>query len=192
MEIRHGKYFLLQGSHREGDIFVREYEDPADFSEDYLDGNPYPTDSPPARLFYRSSRERNTDWLPGTSSIPIVAGRFRDVVTQYEPENLAFYPVELICRETSECDNSFYFMNILGNISCLDQDRSRFRRSAAAPQVILSIDELVLAESMINQRHLFRMKEFDILIFVTALLRHAMEHAELSGVRFVRLGEYHE
>ena len=185
-------YFLVRRIHRDGDIFIKEFEDPADFGEDYMDGNPYPKGSPPAKFFYRSAQKRETDLLLGIFSIPVVSERFRDVATQHEPDKLEFHPVELICHETGASESSYFFMNILDNVSCFDRERSRFRSSEVAPAVLSSIEELVLNESMIDQRHLFRMKEFDTLIFASAALRDAIEQAELSGVRFSRLDEYPE
>lgn len=167
------------------DVRVYTYNDPAGFAESYTDGVRFVTDSPPAQFFYRLAKHRKTDYLQGAVSIPVISEQFRTIVAEYEPEKVEFYPVEIICDEEDGVDHSYSFMNILDNVDCFDRTRSQFSADDLMPAVIWSIEHLVIDESVIRGRHIFRMVDFETLIFVSGALRQAIEKAELSGVSFL-------
>lgn len=184
------EFFIIKRHTAEQEIFVEEYDDPNEYGKHFASGSPINEAETKTKLFFKQKSYRKPDYLGGILSFPVVSSRFKNLLVNYDSNNLEFHTVDLICKKTDEIDSSYSFMNILNNVPCFDWEASEYEVSPLAPTVILGVNKLVVNSAATQGRPIFRMKEIRSIILVNLKLRQAIERESLTGIRFMNLDEY--
>ncbi len=180
------KFFELDRIFHKGDIYIESSEVPEYIQENYSDGISLAPIKGTLKFFYKYKTNRKPDYLSGTEGYPIVSTRFKDILTDISPGFLEFFPVQLICEKTKEIDTSYFFVNILNNIPCLDWAQSKYEKFGLA-DVVINVSKLVIKPDVIRDRNIFRIAELPVLIFVSDKLKSILEKEAISGVEIINI-----
>lgn len=104
--------------------------------------------------------------------------------------NFQEFPVLLHNRLNDTESREYALVNIIGLISCLDVENSRFKRSPTGDCPIEFIYKLVLNTSLIKNKEFFRLCEIPQILIVNNKIKVACESAQITGVRFYAPEQY--
>ncbi|HBA85379.1 MAG TPA: hypothetical protein DCZ95_14930 [Verrucomicrobia bacterium] len=126
---------------------------------------------PPLRIVGKSKRIR--DFVSWMRAAPVVSQRAQDVLFPLIGPYVEFLPLIEIRRK------SFFAINVLNIVDCLDKERSVIHYATDDPQHILSIPVYVFRESAIPKSPLFKIPEDTGSVFVTqpfvdTVIKHAL------------------
>jgi len=117
------------------------------------------------------------------SSEYFVTNAFKRVIEGLESaENMHFIAVTLV-------DKQYWLLNILNNIECFDFENSEYSVREGNPRIIRDIKTMALMESRINGRHIFRVAEKPVYIFISQTLKDAIEANNLTGIEYDNIFE---
>lgn len=181
-------FSLLKRHTNPGEVFVTQYDDPRDYEDRCLQGDPIPTTEERATLLH--PRGIKPDQISGIFSFPVVSQTFRTFLEAAAVSFVEFHAVTLRCTATNEVDQTYSFMNLLDPIECIARDRSQLTPSEHDSQIIRRVERLVIDEAATQGRKLFRLSEIRPLILIHATLREQIQAVGLSGIVFMELSEY--
>lgn len=93
------------------------------------------------------------------------------------------YPVDVTYHGVLYKEAQYFFLNILDEADCLDRTAARYAEKSG---YVGDISKLVIDESKVTDKHLFRLaKAYQFVVLVSASLAGAVEGAGITGVRFV-------
>lgn len=175
-------FYLLNRMVTSGDVFIKDYQAPRVYEYDYSKGVPLEV-GPPIRLLYKYKSNRKTDYVSGIHSFPVISGRFEQVLSEAGAEHLEFHAAQLVCTKTGEVDDSYWFLNILHNVPCLDRQRSEYE-TFGSTQEITYVTKFVIEPDELRGREIARIAEFREAILISSRVRRSIEEAGLTGVSF--------
>jgi hypothetical protein len=130
------------------------------------------------------------DYVWATFRGTILSSGFKSVLDQVGIDNIDYYPVRIVNEITDEIARDYYAANIIGVISCMDKEKSKYTVFPAIPDKISSIEELHLDYAKIHNERIFRLSERIVLILVDESVKAAVTRAELKGAKFVPAENY--
>jgi hypothetical protein len=123
------------------------------------------------------------DVLPSIG-IPLVSKRWLDSFIHLEGNQLQFVPA-VIKDDFKNQNTSFYALNVLKTISCLDKEKSIFQIDEDGDYEIKKF--FISPEAMKNYT-IVRMEEHRSYIIVTGEFKRRCEEAGLKGINFIEEG----
>jgi hypothetical protein len=115
----------------------------------------------------------------------IVSAPVAELLTQLNVTHVEYLPIRVGSLAT------YTLVNLLDPVDCIDRVQSGARASAIDPDMIMSIQRLVLDPSRIDpERALFRCCGLSSAILVRADLREALLEKGFSGVRMLELSMF--
>ena len=70
-------FFILKRHTAEGEIFIKEYDDPNEYGKYFADGSPLDETENRTKLFFKQKSYHKPDYLGGIFSFPVVSSRFK-------------------------------------------------------------------------------------------------------------------
>ncbi len=125
------------------------------------------------------------DYVWATFRGIILSARFKSVLDRAGIDNIDYYPVRIVNKITGKIAKNYFAANIIGIISCMDKEKSKYTVFPAIPDKISSIEELHLDYKKIHNEKMFRLYERIVLILVDESVKAAVTKANLKGVKFV-------
>lgn len=183
------KYYLLNPLASDTEVFVNDYEAADPFEYDYSLGLPIGRHKP-IKLYYGSDAQKKTDFLSGVHSFPVVSDLFRQLLSKADVKYIEFHSASLICTANQRVDDSYYFVNLLDNVSCFDWEHSTYEVYPGTKSVILEVSKLAIRLDALHERDLARISEIRSLILVSSRLRKLIEFAQLTGIEFQKISDY--
>lgn len=120
------------------------------------------------------------DVLP-TIGIPLVSNIFKSLfVDLVESKEIEFYAASIIDKK-GNINNSFWGLNILNIVSCLDEETSIFDVDEDG---YYSIKKWFIRPSSLEQYSIVRMSEHKSYIIITDVFKNRCEEAGLKGINF--------
>lgn len=187
-------FFILFKYHTKNDAVVQSFKAAEEIEDRVINGRPIEKGME-IRVTLDRGRNRR-DMLIGATSFPIVSERLKDLLMEHAAtEFLQFLPLTIA---SPKMDDRYYLLNILNNLKCFDWDKSDY---SEFPDFIKKelphltdmpdhIKKLVLRETVIGTRDIFRMYEKPADVFISGRLKGIMEQEGISGCRYAKLEEY--
>lgn len=112
----------------------------------------------------------------------LISDRVKTIFKRLGIENVQLFKSKLIDLNTNDVDESYDFVNIVGILSCIDQNKSELEFYNDGQ--IEFIDSLVLniAENEVRS-HIFRIAEYPSLIVISDELKEQLEKFCITGVK---------
>ena len=118
-------------------------------------------------LFFKNGTARKTDYVSGIQSFPVTSSRFKDILARCDERNLDFYAARLICEATDDTDDTYWCLNVLNNVRCLDWDKGDYEIFPGTEDVVLRVRRLAIRWDRLRGRHIVRIAEIPSLILVS-------------------------
>ena len=110
-------------------------------------------------------------------AIPIVSSKFAEIWRGLPFDNFQLFPV--IVKLPSKEIGSYFILNIVGRISCIDMEKSDCNMYEHR---IMRLNNLVLNYESIKESNLFRADEYPLAIFISDSIATQLSKSNLSGV----------
>jgi hypothetical protein len=136
------------------------------------------------KLFYKPADGVKSDLVRGAVSFPVVSKKLREIIEVSGDENVIFHKVELLGLGNDEIDvdKSYSFMNILNPVDCFDFEKSIYKPMEGFPKIATNIDKIVLDETKIDGRKIFRIIQSPGIIFIAKEIKTEIEDSNLIGI----------
>ena len=168
------------------DPFVADRVEPEDFDDiPFFSGQPV-TNWTCSLTLQASSAELDgdpDDVLQHALGIPVFSKRLQTALVEEGFHDLQFLPIQVLRPDMSQIDG-FAIANILRLVPCLDWEKSQYERDRRRKGECSSISKLVLVRSAVEGLDLFRMKEFDVMLFVSRRFKELFERKHFTGYSF--------
>ncbi|WP_126295049.1 imm11 family protein [Lysinibacillus telephonicus] len=180
-------YFRLLASYKRDVYFF--YSDENKYNRfDLEKGIPY---SQSEKLLYVV--DRFDPYLEQYDILPTVGGKLVSLKLKRLIERLGsdceFIPAIIKSTETGEINDSYFVMNVLNLIPCLDHSRSDYEPLVKSiPDGPISLNFIALIPGSLNGYHIVRMKESKEEIVVDEVFVDACRKEKIKGVLLVKEG----
>jgi uncharacterized protein DUF1629 len=115
----------------------------------------------------------------------VISTKFREALEAARVDNIDYYPAKITDASSGRVHDNYWAANIVGLVSCMDRQKSKYASRAVSPDLVRNIDELHLDYSKIHGEKIFRLKEYFRLILVDETVKQAITDAQLRGVLLV-------
>lgn len=119
-------------------------------------------------------------------SLPIVSEVIVEILKGHCVNEIEYFPVKV----NMKTNLNYFFINILNNVSAIDYDKSQYVELAPDTKVLEEINKLVLDDTQVANRHVFRLNGFKLVIFISEKLKNKLEELNLQELEFVPVEEY--
>ena len=140
-------------------------------------------------VFEYDSTEGNvlTDYLANLYRWFVVSENFCNKTQKILESQVQYLPIKVIDRFTGIQVDSYFVANIVTVIDALDLDNSKYDIFELDNEKIISVEKYALKSSEIVNRHIFRLKDDTIPIFVSETLKKVIEDNDLTGFEFLEV-----
>ncbi|UUC46555.1 Imm43 family immunity protein [Flavobacterium cerinum] len=118
--------------------------------------------------------------------IPIISELISDVLLSNCPNEIELFEVKIDMK----IESKFYFLNILDNVDAIDFEKSIYVEIMPETKVLSEITKLVLNNSKVQSRHIFRLKHFRDEIVVSEDLKNRLEDLKISEYKFIPIEDF--
>lgn len=128
------------------------------------------------------------DYSIGGLNVPIVHARVAEVFTRLVPHAVQLLPVEIEGQAAS-----YFILVVTRLVHCIDEKASEIERwteENGVPEMVgeyMSVRNLHIDRSRVGEEHLFRLKDWEVVILVSEELKTALEHINATGVKFTEV-----
>lgn len=128
-----------------------------------------------------------TDYLANLHRWFVVSEKFCDKTQKISENQVQYLPVKVIDRFTGIEVDSYFVANIVTIIDALDLDNSKYDVFELDDEKIISVEKYALKSSEIVDKHIFRLKDDTIPIFVSETLKKVIEDNGFIGFEFLEV-----
>ncbi len=119
----------------------------------------------------------------------LINEKLKSIFESLDIGNIQYFRSKLIESNTGEVDESYCVANVVGLVSCVDQDKSDLDYYDDGD--IEFIDRLVLNLNTEREYgHIFRIAEYSPLLVVSSQLKLAIESAKITGIKIYKPEEF--
>lgn len=140
-------------------------------------------------IFEYDSAQGNilTDYLANLYRWLVVSDKFRQVTEDVLENQVQYLPVKLKDRLTNYVVDSYSVANIITLIDALDLQKSKYDIFELDDKKIISVEKYALKRDKILDKHIFRLKDDEIPVFVSETLKKVIEDNGLIGFEFLQV-----
>lgn len=140
-------------------------------------------------VFEYDSSEGNilTDYLANLYRWFIVSNNFYQETQKVIENQVQYLPIKVIDRFTKLEIDSYLVANIVTVIDALDLDNSKYDIFELDDEKIISVEKYALKSNEIINKHIFRLKDDTIPIFVSETLKKVIEDNDFIGFEFLEV-----
>lgn len=140
-------------------------------------------------VFEYDSTEGNilTDYLANLYRWFVVSENFCVKTKKILENQVQYLPVKVFDRFTGFKVESYFVANIVTVIDALDLDNSKYDIFELDDEKIISVEKYALKSSEIVNRHIFRLKDDTIPIFISETLKNVIEDNGFTGFEFLEV-----
>lgn len=110
--------------------------------------------------------------------VPVVNKKFIEAIELASVDNYQAFPVEI--RFEDVIKSGYFILNVIGQIKCFDEPRSKLSKFGPSIALIFS---LKLLENPANGSYIFRAHEYLEVIFIQENVKKEIEKANISGCK---------
>ena len=124
-----------------------------------------------------------------SSPIPVYIQRAKEIIEQFSLKGNQFFPITITHKDSKFED--YFILHCHHKVRCMHKERSEFQKEGRLYFIdSLSLDENVLDEIPEEERMIFVLKEKAAMILYHENIVKALEAAEITGVRFVKVKDW--
>lgn len=155
---------------------------------DLEEGIVYPLEE---KLLY--SVDKFDSYLNTYDILPTIGGELVSLKLKNLLERLGsdcqFIPAVITSVKTGEINESFFVMNVLNVVSCLDMEKSEYRPLIKSlPDGPIKLLSIKYVPNSLNGHHIVRMEEYVEKIIVDDIFLKACKEEKIKGIMFVKEG----
>lgn len=146
--------------------------------------NPYFT------FYYDSAKGENTvDYMATNIGWALISPKFKQIIEEIVVDDVQICPVKIKEKTTGKEINGYGVINITTQTDALDLDNSDhvYFTVKKTGQKVLSVKKYALKSSVINGKHLVRLKEGKFATFVSEQLKERICKNGLTGCDFLEV-----
>lgn len=128
-----------------------------------------------------------TDFLANVYRWLLVSNNFRYLSESIIKDQIQYLPVKIIDKVTNKEINSYSVANIVTMVDAFDFENSEFDILEMDGQKVFLVRKYVLKSNEIIGKHIFRLKDDTIPIFVSGTLKKVIEDNGLLGFDFLEV-----
>lgn len=128
-----------------------------------------------------------TDLLANVYRWLLVSNNFRYLLESIIKDQIQYLPVKIIDKVTSKEIHSYSVANIVTMVDAFDFENSEFDVLEMDGQKVFLVRKYVLKSNEIIGKHIFRLKDDTIPIFVSGALKKVIEDNGLLGFDFLEV-----
>lgn len=140
-------------------------------------------------VFEYDSAEGNllTDYLANLYRWLVVSDKFCQLTQSVIEKQVQYLPVKVVDRYSNSEIDSYLVANIITVIDALDLENSKYDVFELDDEKIISVEKYALKSSKIIGKHIFRLKDDSIPVFVSETLKKVIEDNEFIGFQFLEV-----
>lgn len=128
-----------------------------------------------------------TDYLSNLHRWFVVSENFCKQTQETIESQVQYLPIKVIDRFNGAQVDSYFVANIVTVIDALDLDNSKYDIFELDDEKSISVEKYALKSSEIVNKHIFRLKDDMIPIFVSETLKKIIENNEFTGFKFLEV-----
>lgn len=138
-------------------------------------------------VFNPSEGDRLTDYLANNLGWFIVSTRFKRVLYDLNEDGVQYLPIKVVNSEDKTVLNDYYVANVINVVDAINLEYSDYSVINFGDEKIYSIRKYALNKKAIKINHLFKLKGFEIPIFVSELLKELVTKNNITGCDFLEV-----
>ncbi len=124
------------------------------------------------------------DYFRPAANIPLFSGQMKSWLDSVGVDNIDYYDA-VVTNMVTEESRSYHAANIIGQVLCMDTEKSEYTLFDEDYYMAEDIQRLVLDESKLLDTRICRLAEFDLLVFVHEEVKSVLTASGCVGVEFV-------
>lgn len=158
-------------------------------TEGVASGARAPSSPPEFEMSRRLGGKLVQDCVENTLGYTIVSERVRAVLESHASTPIEFLPLHIRNHKGRREPQTFFIVNVLGQVSCADRARSQYIESAMRPGQFCDLTKLFLDPERVDaKRNIFRLAELPRVILVRSDLADLLRHSGVTGLELLPLG----
>lgn len=138
-------------------------------------------------LFDPSDGERLTDYLANNLGWFIVSTRFKDVLCELNVGEVQYLPIKVINSRDKAILNNYYVANVINVVDAINLDHSDYSVINLSDEKVYSIRKYALSKNEIQMNHIFKLKGFEIPLFVSESVKELVIKNNITGCDFLEV-----
>lgn len=123
----------------------------------------------------------------------IGSSRLKDFFESRASQFIEYLPVNIIDHKDKPIDTSYFIINPITHLDCIDLNQSEVTWGKINPNRIQRVARLVIDYSKVDAtRDLFRMAKFSDVVLVKRNVARAIDEAGFTGIRWLEISDYPE
>ncbi len=179
------KFYILQWAVNNDDYLAEK----VDMSEEdifKLSVSGVPLKDKNLKIKLRKNKGIVRNFIQNLYGIPIISELISEVLLKNCPDEIELFDVKV----DMQIDLKYYFLNILNNIDAINFEKSKFTEIIPETKVLSEIEKLVLDDSKIKSRQIFRLKHFRTEIIISEKLKNNLEKLKISEFKFILIDDF--
>jgi len=185
---------LLKGKSQSDQLVSYTKIDPMDSLTKYytFGGEKIETDFPQIRFIVKDIDNFMRFDVPFERPYLLFSDRFIKILNENNITNIQYFPTTIENNKTSEIISSYKIANIIGNVECVNFEKSTVQFAPKLKRkLIKSFEKLILDESMIpSDLQIFRLGEARYLTIVSEKFKNLCNENNIVGIEFFEVLEY--
>jgi hypothetical protein len=150
--------------------------------------DPIETQTPLTLAGWIDSILQTTDYPYVAPTLPIMSKRMLEVLLSVGNFPHKAFPAIIKSQSEPALEyDRFVAVHLLEHLDIFDWDNSEYQMNSLFPEFIQDVRQLVLKEPIGGLPPIFRIQNYETLLYVSAKSRAALEQAEIKGVEFRNL-----
>lgn len=138
-------------------------------------------------VYNPSEGNRLTDYLANNLGWFIVSSRFKEVLCDLNEGGVQYLPVKVINSEDNTVLNNYYVANVFNVVDAINLNHSDYSVINLDDEKIYSIRKYALNKNEIKMNHLFKLKGFEIPLFVSESVKELVTENNITGCDFLEV-----
>lgn len=188
------EYFVLKSSAK-GGFAGLEYLENVKNSYEVDKGNKLLDTWSTDASFSMNREHPNQTLIPDSFSnldgMNVISEKCKIRISDLISKDIEFLPVKIFDHNNAQLQDTFFILNPLKVVDCIDQEQSKIKWNNIDPDKISSCLRLVLKEETLEHAPpIFRIKHMSEVILVSEEIADKLEDSELKGLRLVEIDEF--
>jgi hypothetical protein len=175
------RYFYLGSTYAKGEKRIEQVDAAKGLRLDLLAGKRLDQAGVSLRMVDDSEKPQQRDWI-ASGAFVVVSDGLKDLISEWEPAYTEFFPAT-VRHESDGSERQMWLLNLLAQVDGIDLEASDLDFWSTGT-LVSELRRLALAPSKIGNRHLFRLSQYPVEIFVSEALKEAMEAKDFAGISF--------
>lgn len=130
-----------------------------------------------------------SDYVYNNKDWPIASSRLAKLIQLLE-KDVELYPVVIVDQNTRKVHTHFFVINFTRCLDCIDRKKSEVTIHPLYPNLISSINKLVLNQGKIGNAKIFRLGEKPSLLVAHKSVKENIDSLGVSGINWIPIQNY--